>query len=83
MARTFHHSRKHGPRHRWNIPHGNWITGGCRRGEARGWWVRLFDTRPQRYRDHQTLRALLQTPEDADGIVWTYTGTKRPHTYYW
>jgi hypothetical protein len=43
----------------------------------------MFDTRPQRYRDHQTLRALLRTPEDADGIVWAYTGTKRPHTYYW
>lgn len=82
MARTFHHSHKHGPRHRWNQGSG-YMGGGMRRGEAPSWHVRLHDTRPQRRADTMTLHRMRLAPSDADSVAWAYTGTKRPHKYYW
>jgi len=82
MARTFHHSQKYGESHRFNRADIGFPCG-YRRGEAPSWFVRVNDTRPQRRRDAVTLHDLRFGLIDPDAVCWAYTGTKRPHRYYW
>ncbi len=84
MSRTHHHSSNWGPDHRFAIERNDRGYGFGRRrvGEAPGWHVRLYDHRPCRIEDRRMLRAIRSGALDADGVAFTRTGGRKPHSYY-
>jgi hypothetical protein len=83
MSRTDHHSERWGHQHRF-ADRSDRGYGFSRRGvgEAPGWHVRLYDSRPGRMEDRALLRRILAGLVDADAAVFRLGG-RRPHTWWW
>ncbi|GBR52855.1 hypothetical protein CSR02_12550 [Acetobacter pomorum] len=83
MSRTYHHSRKFGKNHRLVDRPDHKHFGGKNSPECPNWYSHEYDIRPGRHRDKRVAKSIVRggvSPEDA---VFPYTGTKRPHEYYW
>ena len=84
MARTHHHSRKWGSRHRWADRLDRAGHSGCRdAGEAPSWHVRLHDERPGRRADGMTMLRLMKAELDPDAVCFIRGRGRKPHTWYW
>jgi hypothetical protein len=90
MSRTHHHSLHHGRDHRF----ASTTEGACRAdrgygfsrrgvGEAPGWHVRLYDTKPARHADATIAHEIVKGTIDPDGIAWAGSANRAPHSYYW
>ena len=84
MSRTYHHSRRWGPDHRF-ADQGNRSRSRSYRnvGEAPSWFVRMCDTKPARTADHQIAHKIARGTIDPDNAWFTRAATRKPHTYYW
>lgn len=81
MSRTYHHSA------RWGRDH-CFADRPDRRGRSSeagipSWWVTMFMHRPGRRDDVALIRLIMSNRIDADEAVFTRTGGRKPHEYYW
>lgn len=85
MSRTYHHSRKFGKDHRWatNRPDRSGYGGNRHASEAPNWHSHMFDIRPARHKDKRVARQIVQGILDPEEAAFPFTGTRRPHVYYW
>ena len=84
MSRTKQHSRKHGRGHRWaNRLVRCGYVGSCEAYESPNWYSHLHDIRPGRCHDRHIACLFIQGDLDPVEAVFPYTGTRRPHEYYW
>ncbi|NHO58071.1 hypothetical protein GOB86_13630 [Acetobacter lambici] len=47
------------------------------------WYSHLHDIRPGRHHDRHVARLIIKGDLDPVEAVFPYTGTRRPHEYYW
>ena len=84
MSRTYHHSRRHGRDHRWASRPDRCGYGGSREAsESPNWYSHLHNIRPGRHHDRHVARLIIKGDLDPVEAVFPYTGTRRPHEYYW
>ncbi|AZV37524.1 hypothetical protein KOEU_30570 [Komagataeibacter europaeus] len=84
MSRTYHHSRRYGRNHRWaNRPDRCGYGGSRDASESPNWYSHLHDIRPGRHHDRHIAHLIIKGDLDPLEAVFPYTGTRRPHEYYW
>lgn len=78
-------SRKFGKDHRWatNRPDRSGYGGNRYASEAPNWHSHMFDIRPARHKDKRVARQIVQGVLDPEEAAFPFTGTRRPHVYYW
>ncbi|APH60130.1 Hypothetical protein GbCGDNIH7_1770 [Granulibacter bethesdensis] len=84
MSCTYHHSLKYGRNHRWaNRPDRCGYGGSRDASESPNWYSHLHDICPARRKDKAIGRLITRGSIDPVEAVFSYTGTRRPHKYYW
>lgn len=89
MSRTYHHSRKWGPKSRYvddsttNIYRCGMFGSNRHVSESPNWFSHMRNIVPARRQDMLLLKKLKVDPDLWDNSVMPFTGTRRPHKYWW